>query len=68
MASRKGKWSEIPRFDVRYRHPTLAAIGEDYRVGVAIDEGIGISVIFRSEAIDRQSGSELGSASDRAPR
>lgn len=32
------EWSEVPRFGVRYRHLTLAAIGEDYRVGVAIEE------------------------------
>ncbi len=32
------EWSEGPRFGVRYRHLTLAAIGEDYRVGVAIEE------------------------------
>jgi uncharacterized cupin superfamily protein len=32
------EWSEIPRFGMRYRHLTLAAIGEGYRVGVAIEE------------------------------
>jgi uncharacterized cupin superfamily protein len=32
------EWSEVPRFGVRYRHLTLAAVGEDYRVGVAIEE------------------------------
>src|SRR5262245_6330403 len=32
------EWSEIPRFALRYRHLTLAAVGEDYRVGVAIEE------------------------------
>jgi hypothetical protein len=32
------EWSEIPRFGVRYRHLTLAAVGEDYCVGVAIEE------------------------------
>lgn len=31
-------WSEVPRFGVRYRHLTRAAVGEDYRVGVAIEE------------------------------
>jgi uncharacterized cupin superfamily protein len=32
------EWSDIPRFALRYRHLTLAAVGEDYRVGVAIEE------------------------------
>lgn len=32
------EWSEVPRFGLRYRHLTLAAFGEDYRVGVAIEE------------------------------
>ena len=32
------EWSEVPRFGVRYRHLTRAAMGEDYRVGVAIEE------------------------------
>ena len=32
------EWSEVPRFGVRYRHLTRAAVGEDYRVGVAIEE------------------------------
>ncbi|MEO1016259.1 MAG: cupin domain-containing protein [Pseudomonadota bacterium] len=32
------EWSEGPRFGERYRHLTLAAVGEDYRVGVAIEE------------------------------
>lgn len=27
------EWFEIQRFGVRYRHPTLAAVGEDDRVG-----------------------------------
>jgi uncharacterized cupin superfamily protein len=31
-------WSEVPRFGVRYRHLSSAALGEDYRVGVAIEE------------------------------
>jgi uncharacterized cupin superfamily protein len=31
-------WSEVPRFGVRYRHLTVAAVGEDYHVGVAIEE------------------------------
>ena len=32
------EWSDVPRFGVRYRHLTLAAVGEDYHVGVAIEE------------------------------
>jgi uncharacterized cupin superfamily protein len=32
------EWSEVPRFGVRYRHLTRAAVGEHYRVGVAIEE------------------------------
>ena len=32
------EWSEAPRFALRYRHLSLAAMGEDYRVGVAIEE------------------------------
>ncbi len=32
------EWSDIPRFGVRYRHLSRAAMGEDYRVGVAIEE------------------------------
>jgi uncharacterized cupin superfamily protein len=32
------EWSEVPRFGLRYRHLTLAAVGEGYRVGVAIEE------------------------------
>jgi uncharacterized cupin superfamily protein len=32
------EWSDVPRFGVRYRHLSLAALGEDYRVGVAIEE------------------------------
>jgi uncharacterized cupin superfamily protein len=32
------EWFEVPRFGVRYRHLTRAVIGEDYRVGVAIEE------------------------------
>ena len=31
-------WADVPRFGVRYRHLSLAALGEDYRVGVAIEE------------------------------
>jgi uncharacterized cupin superfamily protein len=30
--------SEVPRFNIRYRHLSLAALGEDYHVGVAIEE------------------------------
>ena len=32
------EWSEVPRFGIRYRHLTLATLGEDYHVGVAIEE------------------------------
>ena len=32
------EWSDVPRFALRYRHLTVAAIGEDYHVGVAIEE------------------------------
>jgi uncharacterized cupin superfamily protein len=32
------EWSEAPRFALRYRHLSRAAMGEDYRVGVAIEE------------------------------
>lgn len=32
------EWSEVPRFAVRYRHLTRAAVGENYRIGVAIEE------------------------------
>jgi uncharacterized cupin superfamily protein len=32
------EWSEVPRFAVRYRHLSHAALGEDYHVGVAIEE------------------------------
>jgi uncharacterized cupin superfamily protein len=28
----------VPNLGIRYRHLTLAAMGEDYRVGVAIEE------------------------------
>lgn len=34
-------WTEafdVPRFALRYRHLSLAAMGENYRVGVAIEE------------------------------
>lgn len=32
------EWSDVPRFSLRYRHLTRAAVGEDYHVGVAIEE------------------------------
>ena len=32
------EWSEVPRFAVRYRHLSRAALGEGYHVGVAIEE------------------------------
>jgi uncharacterized cupin superfamily protein len=31
-------WSDVPNFNIRYKHLTLAACGEDYHVGVAIEE------------------------------
>jgi uncharacterized cupin superfamily protein len=31
-------WADVPRFAIRYRHLTLASVGEGYRVGVAIEE------------------------------
>ena len=32
------EWNEVPRFALRYRHLTSAAIGENYHVGFAIEE------------------------------
>jgi uncharacterized cupin superfamily protein len=32
------EWSDVPRFAIRYKHLSLAAAGEDYHVGVAIEE------------------------------
>lgn len=32
------QWSDVPRFGIRYRHLTRAVLGNDYRVGVAIEE------------------------------
>src|SRR5262245_7033024 len=32
------EWSDVPRFGLRWRHLTIAAAGEDYHVGVAIEE------------------------------
>ena len=32
------EWNEVPRFGMRYRHLTSAAIGENYHVGFAIEE------------------------------
>ncbi|MDI6026111.1 cupin domain-containing protein [Corticibacterium sp. UT-5YL-CI-8] len=32
------EWSDIPRFGVRYKHLSAAALGDSYRVGVAIEE------------------------------
>lgn len=32
------EWSAAPRFALRYRHLSRAAMGDDYRVGVAIEE------------------------------
>ena len=32
------EFSDVPRFALRYRHLTIAAVGEDYHVGVVIEE------------------------------
>jgi uncharacterized cupin superfamily protein len=32
------EWSDVPRFAVRYKHLSLAGIGDGYHVGVAIEE------------------------------
>jgi uncharacterized cupin superfamily protein len=32
------EWSDVPRFAVRYKHLSRAALGANYRVGVAIEE------------------------------
>lgn len=32
------EWREVPRFGVRFRHLSGSALGEDHRVGVAIEE------------------------------
>ncbi|QPC92020.1 cupin domain-containing protein [Mesorhizobium sp. INR15] len=32
------EWSDVPRFGLRYRHLSRAAMGENYHVGVAIEE------------------------------
>jgi uncharacterized cupin superfamily protein len=32
------EWSDVPRFNIRYKHLSLAAMGETYHVGVAIEE------------------------------
>src|SRR5262245_23709443 len=32
------EWSDVPRFAVRYKHLSLAALGESYHVGVALEE------------------------------
>jgi uncharacterized cupin superfamily protein len=32
------EWSDVPRFAVRYKHLSLAAIGAGYHIGVAIEE------------------------------
>jgi hypothetical protein len=42
------EWSDVPRFALRYRHLTLAAVGEDYHVGVAIEESMCTSSRARS--------------------
>jgi uncharacterized cupin superfamily protein len=32
------EWSDVPRFGLRYKHLSLAVLGEGYRIGVAIEE------------------------------
>jgi uncharacterized cupin superfamily protein len=32
------EWADVPRFALRYRHLSRAALGERYRIGVAIEE------------------------------
>lgn len=32
------EWSEVPRIGVRYRHLSAAALGDEYHIGVAIEE------------------------------
>lgn len=32
------EWSDVPNFAVRYKHLSLAALGETYHVGVALEE------------------------------
>lgn len=32
------EWSDVPRFAIRYRHLSSAVLGENYRIGVAIEE------------------------------
>jgi uncharacterized cupin superfamily protein len=32
------EWSDVPNFAVRYKHLSLAALGESYHVGVALEE------------------------------
>ena len=32
------EWADVPRFAVRYRHLTRALLGDDYKIGVAIEE------------------------------
>jgi len=32
------EWSDVPNFAVRYKHLSLAALGENYHVGVALEE------------------------------
>lgn len=32
------EWSDVPNFAVRYRHLSMAALGESYHIGVAIEE------------------------------
>jgi len=32
------EWTDVPRFSIRYRHLTRAVVGDNYHVGVAIEE------------------------------
>jgi uncharacterized cupin superfamily protein len=32
------EWTDVPRFSIRYRHLTRAVLGDNYHVGVAIEE------------------------------
>ncbi len=32
------EWTDVPRFDIRYKHLSRTLLGADYRVGVAIEE------------------------------
>ena len=32
------EWSDVPRYNIRYKHLSLAVLGESYHVGVSIEE------------------------------